>query len=73
MHDISQIYFTLFLNIRNYSQLLFSQIPSMHTLIRREDIGLEMKLWALSISSAARNDLAPELDVSYCLPLILCL
>ena len=73
MHDISQIYFALFLNFRNYSQLLFSQIPAMHTLMRREDIGLEMKLWALSIRRAARNDLAPELDVSYGLPQFLCL
>ena len=73
MHDISQIYFALFLNFRNYSQLLFSQIPAMHTLMRSEDIGLEMKLWALSIRRAARNELAPELDVSYDLPQFLCL
>ena len=51
-------------SIRNYSQFLFSQIQAMHTLMRRVDKGLEMKLWAFSICSAARNDLAPELDVS---------
>ena len=51
-------------SIRNYSQFLFSQIQAMHTLMRRVDNGLEMKLWAFSICSAARNDLAPELDVS---------
>ena len=73
MHDISQIYFALFLNFHIYLQLLFSQIPAMHTLMRSKDIGLEMKLWALSICRAARNDLAPELDVLYGLPQFLCL
>ena len=29
-----------------------------------DDDGLEMKLWAFSICSAARNDFAPQLDVS---------
>ena len=36
----------------------------MCTLMLRDDNGLEMKLWAFSICSAARNDLAPELEVS---------
>ena len=49
----------------------------MHTLMRRVDNGLvdnglEMKLWAFSISRAARDDLAPELDVSHGLQLFLC-
>ena len=35
----------------------------MSTLMPRVDNGLEMKLWAFSISTA-QNDLAPELDVS---------
>ena len=62
MHDISQRKFAL--RIRNFSQLLFSQILAMHTLIRRIDYGLEMKLWAFSIRCAAQNDLVLELDVS---------
>ena len=35
----------------------------MHTLIYSEDIGLEINHWAFRIRCAARNDLAPELDV----------
>ena len=36
----------------------------MCTLMRSVDNGLEMKFWAFSICCAARNDLAPKLDVS---------
>ena len=58
MYAISQKSFALLLNFLNYSQLLFSQIPAMHTLMLREDIGLEMKLWAFSIRRAMGNDLS---------------
>ena len=43
MYDISQIYFAFFLYFDNFKQLLFSQIPAMHTLMLCEDIGREMK------------------------------
>ena len=75
---ISQIYFALFFNFRNYSQLLFSQIPAMHTLMRREDMD---RKWSFGRSaSAALREMtwrpnSPEhrqADVSYGLPRFLC-
>ena len=68
MYVNSQILFTLLLNFCNYLQLLFLQIPAMHTLMCSVDNRLEMKFWAFSISSAAQNELAPKLDVSHCMP-----
>ena len=50
--------FTIFCNS------CFLQIWAMLTLMCSVDNGLEMKLWAFSICSAARNDLAHKLDVS---------
>ena len=38
-----RIYFAFFLYFDNFKQLLFSQIPAMHTLMLCEDIGREMK------------------------------
>ena len=48
-----------FPDISNYSQILFSHILAMLTLMPRVDNGLEMKLCAFSICSAALNDLVP--------------
>ena len=37
-----------------------------------DEAAVSLKLWAFSVHSAARNDLAPELDVSALLSLFLC-
>ena len=42
---------------------LLANLGDAHLDIQR-NIGLKMKLWAYNISIAARNDLAPKLDVS---------
>ena len=61
-------HFSLIFAIIRNSYFCKSLRCTVHTSMRRGYNGLEMNLWTFSIRHATRNDLAPKVDVSHCLP-----